>query len=116
MIIAELPFWELLIYYLLPITIGVLLFIRILNLVLEALARFKEKAMLVLQDLADLMLYLMFMTGIIGIIYYLIGQQPDGFSIFDFLIEEMIPNTWYILLLYGILVNLQILLGRHTSG
>ena len=116
MIIAELPFWELLIYTLLPFTIGVLLFIKILGLVIEALVRFKQKAVMVLQDFADLLLYLMFMTGIIGIIYYLIGQQPEGFSIFDFLIEEMIPITWYVLLLYGILVNLQIMVLESKNG
>lgn len=110
--IAELPFWVLLIFTILPITIGMLLFIRILDMFREIVRKYKEKATIMFEQAGDLLLLLVFLAVMINLVLYMIGDQPSGFSIFTYLVEEMLPITWYTILVYGILVQLQIMLSR----
>lgn len=118
MAIQELPFFTLLLFTILPLIIGILLFARILSIAIKVVTKVREKIgeLVSLIDIGELYLYVIFMTVIIGIVYYIIDIQPSGFSIFNFLILEMLPLSWYAILLYGIIVNLVILLGRGNNS
>ena len=116
MAIEELPFFTLLLLTILPITIGILIFARIIKLAMGLVAKSRKKAgeVFSLADMGELYLFVVFLTVIIGLVYYILGSQPSGFSIFDFLILEMLPISWYSILLYGILVNLVIMFSRGS--
>lgn len=104
--ISELPFFELLLLTLLPLTIGVILFVRIVKFIVAMYEKQKLKSQQMLIELGDFILFLVFFVVIINIVLYLVGDVPSDFSIFDYLILEALPLTWYMILLYGILVNL----------
>ena len=108
----DLPFFALLILTILPITIAVILLIRILNLVKDVMYGIKQRDTSTIQDFGLLMVYLVIFTVIVTTVSYLLGEQPDSFSLFEFLVEDMLPVTWTAILLYGILVNLNTLVRR----
>lgn len=117
MAIEEFPFFTLLLLSILPITIGILIFTRILKIAINLVAKSKKRdgETFSLIDMGELYLFVVFLTVVIGLVYYILGDQPSGFSIFEFLILEMLPISWYSILLYGIIVNLVILLGRSSG-
>jgi len=115
MVIQELPFFAILLLTILPITIGIIIFARILGIARGLITKFKSKEVSTLMDFGELYLFVTFLVIIIGIVYYIMGSQPSGFSIFDFLIVEMLPIAWYSILLYGIIVQLVIMLGRGEN-
>lgn len=80
------------------------------------LVKVKQKVAVSLRDIGDLLLFLIFMAVLINLILYMIGDQPSTFSIFTYLVEDMLPLTWYTMLAYGILVQLQILLSRRRGA
>lgn len=113
--IQELPFFVLLILNMLPLTIAVIVFIRIIELLKRMIPKIKEKAHIIFMMIGELLVYLTIFVAIIQIILYMIGEIPDDFSIFEFLIEDTLPNVWYMILLYGILTEFTILLGRRVN-
>jgi len=104
--ISELPFFELLLLTLLPITIGFILFVRIIKIIISFYRKWNSKAERIMMEFGDFMLFLIFFSVIINIVMYIVGNVPDDFSIFDYLILEALPLTWYFILMYGILINL----------
>ena len=106
--IQELPFFELLLFTLLPFTIAMLLFIKLFTFMLNLYRRFskKIKSSITLLEIGDFLLFLVFFVVIIQIVLYITGDVPDDFSIFNYLIEDMLPITWYTILLFGIMINL----------
>ena len=110
--ISELPFFELLLLTLLPITIGMILFVKIMKVILAFYYKPKKTTSALLIEMGDFMLFLVFFVVIVNIVSYIVGNVPDDFSIFDYLIEEALPLTWYTLLMYGILINLFLLFRR----
>jgi hypothetical protein len=111
-VLEELPFFVLLILTILPIVVGILFFTRIMDLAKSLMTKHKQHESISLTELGDVLVLLVFLTCIIDVVYYLIGSQPSGFDIFVYLIDDTLPLVWYILMIYGILVNLAILLGR----
>ena len=112
MALESIPFWEIMILTILPITIGILIFIRIIDIIKEVILRIKELETIFMEVMGKLVLFLVFLFVIIQIIIYMIGTAPSGFDIFTFLIDEMLPLTVYAILGYVMLVQLQILLER----
>jgi len=110
--ITELPFFVLLIITVFPITVAVIIFIRLLELFKRIIAKRKQKETISLITLGELIVYLTIFTAIFNIILYLTGTQPSDFSIDQFLLEEMLPTTWYVILIYGILVEFTVLISR----
>lgn len=101
--IAELPFWEVLIIYILPITIAVLLILRILDILLNLDLKVKFD----IEMFADFLVYVIFLSATLVIIYHLVSETDDIFTV---LIEDLLPTTWYIILVYGIIMCLTNLL------
>lgn len=117
MVIQELPFFVILLLTILPIVIGILIFTRVVSIAMDLVRRYrKEKESITLMDFGDLYLFLIFFTVIVAIVYYVLGTQPSGFSIFDFLINDMLPIGWYSILLYGILAHMTMMFGGETDG
>lgn len=114
--IQELPFFVLLIMQLLPFTIAIILFIRVMELMKKMIPKIQEKANLIFMLMGELLVYVVIFVAIINIILYLAGEQGSDFSIFEYLIEDTLPNVWYMILLYGILIEFTILLGRRTKA
>ena len=113
MTIQELPFFVILLLTILPITIGLILLARVINMFTTMYQQYKETNKFVsFMQIGDLLLFMVFLTVIIELVLYIIGEQPSGFSVFTFLIEDMLPLTWYTILLYGTLVNLSLLVKR----
>jgi len=107
MTITEIPFWLLLLGTLLPLTIMVLIFFRFMEVIRDLLARYKEQDTgITMRTVGQLLVFMVLMASIIGIILYIVGEQPDSFSIFEFLIEDMLPLAWYTILLYGVVYQL----------
>lgn len=106
--IQGLPFFGLLILLILPTTIGIILLTKALSLITDLYKKRKETDVII--QLGELLLFIVFLTVIIESILYIVGDQPDSFSFFDFLIVEMLPITWYTILFYGILVNIVLLM------
>jgi len=106
--IQELPFFALLILTALPITIGIIIFMRMISLFREIILKYRRHESFDLSSFGKLLVFLTIFDVIINIILYLLNQQADGFSIFDYLINDMLPLTWYVILLYGILIQLSI--------
>ena len=76
----------------------------------------KQKETITLSDIGELLLFLMFFNVIINVILYIIGSQPEDFDIFTYLIVDTLPNVWYAILIYGILMQLSIFFqGRPTK-
>lgn len=115
-VIQELPFFVLFIIILLPLTIGIILFLRIIELFRGVISKRKQKESISLITFGEILVYLTIFGAIINIVLYLIGDQPSDFSIFEYLIEDTLPLVWYMLLLYGILIQLSIMLGRRSNG
>ena len=116
MIFDDIPFWNLLIYNILPIVIAIILLIRSISLFKIVIENFRNKAIAVLVELGTLMLYLITLSAIIGLIYLLAVHDLNGGDIFDFLVYEMLPPTVYAILLYGILVELNIMFSSNYRG
>jgi phosphatidylglycerophosphate synthase len=116
MVIAELPFFVLLILTILPIVIAILFFTRIMDLVKTLMAKHKQHESISLTEFGDVLVLLVFVVAIIQVVFYLIGNQPSGFDIFTYLVTDTLPTVWYILMIYGILVNLAILFGRSGKA
>lgn len=114
--IQELPFFALLILQLLPLTIAVIVFIRIIELLQRMIPKIKEKAYMIFMMIGELLIYLTIFVGVLNIVIFLIGEQPPDFSLFEYLIEDTLPNVWYMMLLYGILTEFTILLGRRFDN
>lgn len=111
--INELPFFVLLIITILPITIGIILSVRLMNFFIDMYKRYKEKESFAsITEIGDLLLMLIFISVMIELMLYITGSQPDTFSLFTFLIEDMLPTTWYTMLLYGALVNITLLVKK----
>ena len=72
----------------------------------------KEETVVSLSDFGEILLYLVFFNVIINVVLYIAGQQPESFDIFQYLIEKQLPNAWYMILLYGILIQLTITFRR----
>jgi len=104
--ISELPFFELLLLTLLPLTIGMILFVRVIKIAINFYKKGRQRFEGTLLEMGDFILFLVFFAVIIQIVLYMIGDVPSDFSIFDYLIEEALPITWYTILMYGILINL----------
>jgi hypothetical protein len=85
-----------------------------MDLVKTLIVKHRQHESISLSELGDVLVLLVFIGCIINVVYYLIGAQPSGFDIFVYLIDVTLPTVWYILLIYGILVNLVILLGRSA--
>jgi len=109
--INELPFFVLLIIYILPITVGIILFARILKLLMRVISKTQEK-LKSLTDLGEVLVYMTITVVVVNIVLYLIGKTPSDFSIFEYLIEDMLPITWYVILMYGILIQFAILYSK----
>ena len=71
-----------------------------------------KKRFISILTVGDILMFIIFLTVTIELITYIIGEQPSGFSIFDFLVIEMLPLTWYVMLLYGTLVNISSLVTK----
>jgi len=106
--IQELPFFVILILTILPVTIGIIIFMRVISLFREIILKYRKNESFDLSSFGKLLLFLTIFNVIINIILYLLDMQPDGFSIFDYLVGDMLPITWYVILLYGILIQLSI--------
>lgn len=108
--ISELPFFELLIIVMLPMTIGMIIALKVIKMFIALYQKKKTSSTEALLEIGDFILFLVFFIVIMNIIYYMTGNVPDDFSIFEYLIEEALPFTWYSILLYGILINLYLFL------
>ena len=108
----DLPFFALLILTILPITIAVILLIRIINLAKDVMYGIKQRDTSTIQDFGLLLIFLTIFAVIVTTVSYLLGDQPDSFSLFEYLVEDMLPVTWMVIILYGILVNLNTLVRR----
>lgn len=113
--IQELPFFELLLLTLLPLTIGFILFVKVMKFIIGFYKAKSKGSAGTLLDFGDLILFLVFFTVIIQIVLYLVGEVPEDFNIFNYLIEDMLPITWYIILLYGILINTYLFLSGSDA-
>lgn len=111
--IQELPFFVLLIIYLLPITIGILLFIRLFDMFKDIISKRKDKESISLINFGEILVYLTIFSAIINIVLYLTGSQPDDFSIVTYLLEDTLPLVWYMILVYGILIEFTLLVSRR---
>lgn len=107
MAIAELPFFVELIFVILPITIAILLFVRMLSIIRDIISRYKTKQSFSARNFGQLILFVLFFSVIINLILYMVGDQPSSFSVFEFLVLDMLPITWYTIILYGILVSVE---------
>lgn len=117
MTINELPFFALLIVSILPITIGLIIFARLINMVIGLVINYKkDKSSIMLSDFGELLLFLVFFNVIINVILFIIGSQPEDFDMFTYLIVEQLPNAWYAILLYGILVQLSIFFQNYKEA
>ena len=115
MSLAELPFYELLIRQILPITIAILLFIKIFKMLLNMYSNYTNKSKsssFMILEIGDVLLFIVFFYIIIQILYYMTGNVPDDFSIFNYVIDEALSITWYTILIYGILTNFYIFTSR----
>lgn len=114
MAIEELPFFAILLLTLLPITIGIIITIRLIDVLSTMYRSVKTKKRFTsITDIGEMLLLLIFVVVIIELVTYIIGEQPSGFSVFTFLIEDMLPLTWYTILLYGTLINVGSLIVRE---
>lgn len=116
MIFDDVPFWNLLIYLMMPIVIAILLFIRSISLFKQVIDNYKDKEVSVLLDMGNLMIYLVALTTITGLIYLLAVENINGGDIFDFMVYDMLPPTIYAILLYGILAELKIMFNKKSGG
>lgn len=108
----DIPLWLLLIVIILPFVLAVILFTDLIDIFRSVFEKFKAKETVLLGDIGFILLFLIFFNTIINIVLYLASQQPEGFSIFTYLIEDTLPVVLYALTIYGILHNLQVLLSR----
>ena len=112
MTIAELPFFILLILMIMPLTIGFLMVLRVVSVIKRMMNDIKYKRGTSMLVVGEMIVYFTMITVIINVVYYLIGEQPSGFSIFTYLIEDMLPLSWYVIILYGILASMNTLYLR----
>lgn len=113
--IQELPFFELLILTLLPLTIGFILFFKVMKFIIGFYKTKKTDSSRTILEFGDFLLFMVFFVVIMQIVMYLTGDVPDDFSIFNYLIEDMLPITWYVILMYGILINLFLFFGGRNA-
>ena len=113
MLITELPFFVLFIIILFPLTVGIIVFIRILETFKGILAKRKQKETISLINLGEIIVYITIFGVVMNIVLYFTGNQPSDFSIDQYLLEDMMPTTWYAILIYGILVELAVLFSRR---
>jgi len=112
MVIAELPFFVLMILTILPLTIGFIIMMRIVTIVKRMMNDIKFKRGTSMLVIGEMIVYFVMASVIINVVYYLIDEQPSGFSIFNYLIEDMLPLSWYVILLFGILSSINIMYLR----
>lgn len=112
MALESLPFWEIMILTLLPITVAMLIFFRVISVFKVIWSRFKQRESVFIEEMGSLLVFIVMLTVIISLINYMIGEAPTGFDIFQFLIIEMLPICVYVILTYVILVQLRILFDR----
>lgn len=115
-ILDALPFWELMILVLLPLVIGLFLFFRIITAFKDILSKYRQRETTLIDDFGNLLFLIVILTVIVQVILYMVGEQPDSFSIFNFMINDMLPPTIYIILTWGVLVCLRILLEKRSSA
>ena len=113
--IAEIPFWILMVLTLLPITLAILFMFRIITLIKNLVIR-KSKSPLLILDIGHIMLFLIYFGVLINVVLFILGEQPSSFSIFDYLVNDMLPVTIYMILMYGILAQIGIAYRRIKAG